>query len=306
MRVPRRAVIGGSTALYRIALNHRVSARLGRRVINASAGAMRVPRGTVLRHETLGGRPVERTTVGATERPTAILYLHGGGYTVGSPRLYRGCAAYLAKSSAAVVYNIDYRLAPEHPYPAALDDAVAAFRELVHVHGYEPARIAIAGDSAGGGLAVAAARVLVDEGLRPAALGLLSPWTDPADEEFELTRDRVTNVRWGRACAVMYRGSASQTDPGYAPMHGSLDGLPPMLIHCSTVEMLYPQIERFAEKARASDVEVEFVAREDWWHSIHVLAGALAEATDAVTDVGAYLGRALGATSAEGVEAAAR
>ena len=289
MRLPRRAVIGGSVACYRIALNHRMSARAGRRILDATASAMRVPPATVVRHETLGGRPVERTTVGATKRAEAVLYLHGGGYTVGSPRLYRACAAYLARSAGAVVYNLDYRLAPEHPYPAALDDAVAAFRELVHEHGYDPAQIAIAGDSAGGGLAVAAARVLVDEGLRPAALGLLSPWTDPADEHFEMARDRVTNVRWGRASSIMYRGSAAETDPGYAPMHGSLDGLPPMLIHCSTVEMLYPQIERFAEKAKASDVEVEFVAREDWWHSIHVLAGALAEATDAVTDVGVYL-----------------
>jgi epsilon-lactone hydrolase len=305
MRLPRRAIIGGSVACYRIALNHRVSARAGRRILDATAPAMRVPSGTVIRHEALGGRPAERTTVGATERADAILYLHGGGYTVGSPRLYRGCAAYLAKSAQAVVYNLDYRLAPEHPYPAALDDAVAAFRELVHKHGHDPSRVAIAGDSAGGGLAVAAARVLVDEGLRPAALGLLSPWTDPGDEQFERNRDRVTNVRWGRASATLYRGSAEQSDPGYAPMHGSLDGLPPMLIHCSTVEMLYPQIERFAVKAKASDVAVEFVARQDWWHSIHVLAGALAEATDAVTDVGTYLHRALTANATNSANSAA-
>jgi acetyl esterase/lipase len=87
----------------------------------------------------------------------------------------------------------------------------------------------------------------------------------------------------------MYRGDADPTDPGYAPMHGKLDDLPPTLIHCSTVEMLYPQIQRFAEQMRAAGAEVEFVAREDWWHSIHVLAGALAEATDAVTDVGTFL-----------------
>jgi acetyl esterase/lipase len=289
MYPPRRAVTGASAAFYRVALHQRMPVRVARRIVDASAASMRVPRGTVIRHGTLGGRPVERTTVGATERPRAILYLHGGGYTVGSARLYRGCAAYLAASAEAVVYNLDYRLAPEHPYPAALEDAVEAFRELVDVHGYDPAAIAIAGDSAGGGLSVAAARMLTDSGLRPGALGLLSPWTDPVDEQFTMQRDRVTNVAWGRACAALYRGSADPTDPGYAPMHGSLDGLPPMLIHCSTVEMLYPQIERFAEKARGAGVDVEFVAREDWWHSIHVLAGALRAATDAVTDVGAFL-----------------
>ncbi len=220
MHLPRRAVTGASAAFYRVALHHRMPVRVARRIVDASAASMRVPRGTVVRHGTLGGRPVERTTVGATERPRAILYLHGGGYTVGSARLYRGCAAYLAASAEAVVYNLDYRLAPEHPYPAALEDAVAAFRELVDVHGYDPRGIAIAGDSAGGGLSVAAARVLTDAGLRPGALGLLSPWTDPVDEQFTMQRDRVTNVAWGRACAALYRGSADPTDPGYAPMHG--------------------------------------------------------------------------------------
>src|SRR5439155_13304557 len=146
--------------------------------------------------------------------------LHGGGYTVGSPRLYRALAAYLSRSSGAVVYSLDYRLAPEHPYPAALDDAVAAFRALVSEHGFAPARIAIVGDSAGGGLAVAAARVLTDSGLRPAALGLLSPWTDPADEAFTVRRDRVTNARWGKQSATAYRGSAGPTDPAFAPMPG--------------------------------------------------------------------------------------
>lgn len=294
MGVRRRVIVAASGPLYRLGLNHRMPARIGRRLLDSSVVIMRPPRGTVVRHITLGGRPAERTTVGATERTRAVLYLHGGGYSVGSPRLYRACAAHLARSSGAVVHNLDYRLAPEHRYPAALDDAVAAFEELVTEHGYAPDHIAIAGDSAGGGLAVATARRLVDRGLRPGALALLSPWTDPSDEEFERSRDFVTNKRWGRASAAMYRGDADPRDPGYAPIHGRLDDLPPMLVHCSTVEMLHPQIIRFADAAKDAGGEVHLVARDDWWHSIHVLAGTLSEATEAVEDAGAFIRARLG------------
>ena len=288
MQLPRWLLVAASGPTYRIGLNHRMPAHVGRRIMDSAVAVMHVPDGTVVRHVQLGGRHAERTTVGATERPRAVLYLHGGGYSVGSARLYRSCAAYLARSSGAVVFNLDYRLAPEHPYPAALDDAVAAFADLV-AQGWGPQRIAIAGDSAGGGLAVATARRLVDRGLRPAALGLLSPWTDPVDEEFERGRDFVTNLRWGRASAAMYRGDADPHDPGFAPLHGSLEGLPPMLVHCSTVEMLYPQIMRFVDAAKNAGNEVHLTARDDWWHSIHVLAGTSREATDAVADVGRFL-----------------
>lgn len=289
MHLPRPVVVAASVPFYRFALNHRVSPRWGRPVLVASALALRLPPGTTVRQITLAGRPAERVTVGASERPRAILYLHGGGYTVGSPRLYRSLSAHLARATGAVVYALAYRLAPEHPYPAALDDAAAAFRELVTQHGFSPDRIAISGDSAGGGLAVAAARRVTDEGLRPAALGLLSPWTDPSDEDMAARRDRVINVAWGRLSAASYRGAAEPTDPGYAPMHGPLAGLPPMLIHCAGTEMLRPQICRFAERARRAGVAVELVEHPRLWHSVHVLAGMLREATEAVDDVGAFL-----------------
>lgn len=297
MHLPRPLLVAGSAPFYRIALHHRMPAEHGRKILDASSALMLMPRGTVVRHITLGGRPTERVTVGATERPRAVLYLHGGGYTVGSPRLYRALAAHLARSTGAVVYTLDYRLAPEHRYPAALEDAVAAFRELVDAHGFAPERIAIAGDSAGGGLAVATARRLVDAGLRPAALGLLSPWTDPSNDELNGQRDRVTNAKWGRASAAAYRGDADPRDPGYAPMHGDLAGLPPMLIHVAATEMLHPEIHRFAELARAAGADVEVVEHPRWWHSIHVMAGTLREATDAVRDVGVYLRARLDATT---------
>jgi epsilon-lactone hydrolase len=289
MHLPRPLVIVVAGPMYRVALNSRTPLRLRRSILERYARLSVVPRGTRVEPTVLGGRPCERVTVGASERPRAVLYLHGGGYTVGSPRTYRALAAFLARDTGAVVYSLAYRLAPEHRYPAALDDAVAGFRALVDEHGFDPSRIAIAGDSAGGGLAVAAARRLVDSGLRPAALGLLSPWTDPSNDEMPRHRDFVINSAWGRQNAIDYRGDADPHDPGYAPMHGRLDGLPPMLIHCAATEILQPQILLFAARARDAGVDVQLVEHPRLWHSGHALAGTLREATDAVRDLGVFL-----------------
>ncbi len=292
--LPRPLVIGISGPTYRLTLHHRMPVRAQRRLCDLSGLLIRPPQGTDVRHVTRGGRPAERTTIGAATRPRAVLYLHGGGYVVGSPRMYRSLAAHLSRAAEAVVFNLDYRLAPEHAYPAALDDAVAAFRQLVDDYGFAPARIAIAGDSAGGGLAVATARRLVDAGLRPAALGLLSPWTDPSDADLP-PRDFVVNRAWGIDNAAAYRGGADPADPGYAPMHGRLDDLPPMLVHTGAGEMLNAQIRRFAATATAAGADVELVEHAALWHSGHILAGMLQEATDAVHDVGVWLRGHLGA-----------
>jgi epsilon-lactone hydrolase len=288
MHLHRRVVTAISGPTYRIALNHRRPVAAQRRLTEFSSALLRPPRGTVVEHSTLGGRHAERVTVGASERPRAVLYLHGGGYVVGSARMYRAMAGYLARVTGAVVYTLDYRLAPEHPYPAALDDAVTAFRELVDVHGFDPSRIAVAGDSAGGGLAVAAARVLTDAGVRPGALALLSPWTDPSDHDLP-DRDFVVNRAWGTACAELYRGDADPHDPGYAPMYADLSGLPPTLIHTGRAEMLNAQIKRFAARVEAAGTELQLVELPTVWHSGHILAGMLRESTTAVHDVGVFV-----------------
>jgi acetyl esterase/lipase len=289
MHLPRPLVIAISGPMYRTALNARTPLRMRRSILEQFARLNVVPAGTQVEQITLGGRPCERITVGASVRPRAVLYLHGGGYTVGSPRTHRSLAAFLARSTGAAVFSLDYRLAPEHPYPAALDDAVAAFGELVSEHGFETSRVALSGDSAGGGLAVAAARLLTDAGLRPAALGLLSPWTDPSDDDGARRRDFVIDSAWGRQNAESYRGDADPNDPGYAPMHGRLDALPPMLIHCAVTEILQPQILEFTRLATEAGVDVQLVEHVRLWHSGHALAGTLREATDAVHDLGVFL-----------------
>lgn len=293
MHQPRPLVRALAWANYRLALNARWPVTVQRRLVAAGARTMMPPRGTAVLPVTLGGRPAERLTVGASERPRAVLYLHGGAYILGTARLYRAFGGYLARSAGAVVFTLDYRLAPEHPYPAALDDAVAAFRELVDVHGFAPERIAIGGDSAGGGLAVATARALVDAGLEPGALVLLSPWTDPGDHDHP-PRDFVVNRRWGEAGAEMYRGGADPRDPGYAPMYAKLSGLPPMLVHYAPDEMLAGQIRRFVTRAEQDGADVTTVELPRLWHSAHVLAGSLRDASDAVHDAGIFVRQHLG------------
>ena len=135
---------------------------------------------------------------------------------------------------------------------------------------------------------MATARRLTDDGLRPGALALLSPWTDPSDRDMPL-RDFVVNQAWGTNCADLYRGDAEPTDPGYAPMHAELRGLPPMLIHTASTEMLNSQIRRFAARAEASGADVALIELPTMWHSGHVLAGLLREATVAVHDVGGFI-----------------
>ncbi|MEO8888611.1 MAG: alpha/beta hydrolase fold domain-containing protein [Jatrophihabitantaceae bacterium] len=286
--LPRRAVILASGPLYRLSLNTRRSVAMQRRLSEASVRLNPVPRGTQVTPVRLGGQPAERVQLGPAEPPRAVLYLHGGGYVLGSARMYRVLAAHLARSTGAVVFTLDYRLAPEHRYPAALQDAVAAFDELVERHGFDPSRIAIAGDSAGGGLAVAAARALTDSGRPPAALALLSPWTEPSDSDMP-DRDFVVNRAWGTSSAAMYRGTAEPTDPGYAPMYANLAGLPPMLVQYGADEMLHDQIERFLARAREAGCAVHAVESPTLWHSGQVLAGLLRDATDAVHDVGVFL-----------------
>lgn len=288
--LPLPLVSAALTPFYRLALDARLPVSVQRRILDLAAPIQTLPDGTVAQPLTLAGRRAERITVGATERDTAILYLHGGAYTIGSIATHRSLAAHLARESASAVYVLDYRLAPENPYPAGLNDAVAAYRELIKSHGFTPDRIAIAGDSAGGGLSVATARHLVDDGVTPAALGLISPWVDPAARDAPFPRDLVVNTAWSFAAALAYLGDGDPLDQGYAPLQGDLTGLPPTVMHVGTSEVLYPQIVAFHEKLLLSGVEVDYVEYEKLWHVAHLQASILREAADAVHHLGAFLG----------------
>jgi monoterpene epsilon-lactone hydrolase len=190
-----------------------------------------------------------------------ILYLHGGGYVSGSPRTHRALVGHLSRHARARVLALDYRLAPEHIYPAALEDAWAAYWWLLN-QGTTARRIVVAGDSAGGGLALALLMALRDAGAPlPAAAICFSPWVDLALTGGSLHKNRATdfiNEEILKATAEMYLGGHDPRDPLVSPLYGDLHGLPPLLVQVGSAELLYDDGRRLAHYARRAGVDVQF------------------------------------------------
>lgn len=223
--------------------------------------------------------------------PLVILYLHGGGYTTGSPRTHRALTGHLAVRCRARVFVPDYRLAPEHPFPAGLDDAVAAYRGLLD-DGVEPGDVVIAGDSAGGGLAVAAALRLRELGQPlPRALVLFSPLTDLARDYPEVppAGEVMLTPAWLRECARHYVATADPGDPLISPVAADLGGLPPTLIQVGTDELLLPDSQRLFERLRSAGVRAELREFPDRWHVFQASAGVLADADRALDEVAGFV-----------------
>lgn len=201
-------------------------------------------------------------------RGRALLYLHGGGYICGAPRTHRAITARLARRLGVAVFALDYRLAPEHPYPAALEDALRAWRWLL-AEGYRPDRIWLAGDSAGGGLALALMLACRQQNLPlPAAAALFSPWTDLACSGAAIT-ENIERCAWFmptqiRFAADLYAGGTAKTDPLLSPLYGDLAGLPPLVLHVSDSELLRDDTLRLAERARTAGIP----ARLRLWHGL--------------------------------------
>jgi len=221
-----------------------------------------------------------------------VLYIHGGGYSIGSPRSHVALGARLAKRAAAAVTVIDYRLAPEHPYPAAIDDCVAAYRALVAT--VDPALVTIAGDSAGGGATLATLCALRDAGdPLPGCAYLLSPWTDltasgdsvrsKADIDPMIRADHISPM------AAMYAGDTPLDHPGVSPLFADLGGLPPMLIQTGVDEVLLSDSTRLADRARAAGVEVVLDLADDLWHVYPIFAGYVPEATEALIRAAVFI-----------------
>lgn len=230
----------------------------------------------------------------------ALLYLHGGGYVIGSVNTHRELVARIARAAGIRALAIDYRLAPEHPFPAAVEDATAAYRWLLE-QGFAPSRLAIAGDSAGGGLTVATLVNARDQGLpMPAAAVLLSPWVDLEGLGASMTEraalDPIVQREPLLEMAALYLGGAAPRTPLAAPLYADLRGLPPMLIQVGTWETLYDDAVRLAERAHEAGVEV---ALEPWEEMIHVwqLFAAAPEAREASERIGGFLRERLAAAA---------
>jgi monoterpene epsilon-lactone hydrolase len=223
--------------------------------------------------------------------PTVVLYLHGGGYIFGSPKTHRQVLLAMAKAFDAPVYGLDYRLAPEHPFPAAVEDAAKAYRWLGAQ--YPRASIVLAGDSAGAGLAIATAIGVRDSGLpRPSAIVAFSPYADlavtGASVESNAKSCAMFTPRGIREAAALYLAGADARDPRASPLYADFKGLPPMLLFASRHEILRDDTLRLAERASAAGVEVELVVRDRLPHVWPVFVNLLPEARDAFATVTAF------------------
>ena len=273
-----------------------------RQVLEAMAAQTPIPADLTIAKISAGGVPGEMLEVPGSAADQVILYLHGGAYTSGSCNTHRDIGTHLARSSGAKVLVLDYRLAPENPYPAAVEDATAAYRWLLS-EGYQPANISIGGDSAGGGLTATTLLSLKGDGVQlPGSAFFLSPWTD-LEGIGESTKTRADVDPWIspellRPAARHYIGDSDPRNPLASPIYGDLRGFPTMLIHVGDDEILLDDTTRFAAKARADGVEVEVKVWDGMWHVFQFFAGAgMPEALESLKELGAFVKQHMGKTA---------
>jgi monoterpene epsilon-lactone hydrolase len=221
-----------------------------------------------------------------------VLYLHGGGYVIGSARSHRHLAAAIAEAAAANALLLDYRLAPEHPFPAAVDDATAAYRWLLDQE-IAPGRIVIGGDSAGGGLTIATLLALREAGLPAPAGGVcISPWVDLTcggkSYETKADVDPIVKRAGVEEMARAYLGATSPRTPLASPLFADLRGLPPLLIQVGSDEVLLDDAVQLAERAKAAGVETTLEVWERMIHVWHWFLPMLDEAQSAIDTVGRF------------------
>jgi monoterpene epsilon-lactone hydrolase len=252
----------------------------------------RPPAGTLTTAIDGSGVNAVRIAVAAARSDRCVLYFHGGAYTIGTAKLLRDFTWRIGAAARAYVLYFDYRLAPEHPFPAALEDAVTVYRWLAQE--FDPRRIAFVGDSAGGGLALGTLYKLRDEGMAlPAALVAVSPWTDLAltgpSLKLNAATDPMLNVAILPALANGYLGRADARNHYASPLYGDATGLPPTLIHVGSDEILRDDAIRMAEQLRAAGCEVEIEVWPRMPHAWHLFARVLPEGRHAIARIGSFL-----------------
>lgn len=255
--------------------------------------AERVPPDVKCEKVEAGGVPAEWIVAPGAAEDRVILYLHGGGYVMGSVNTHRAMVARISRAAKAKALSLDYRLAPEHPFPAAVDDATAAYRWLL-AQGYKANKIVIAGDSAGGGLTLATLLALRDAKTPlPAAAVPISAWSDMegtgASVKTRAAVDPMVGSTSLSGMAKHYVGNSDPKHPHLSPLHGDYRGLPPMLLQVGDAEILLDDSTRVAEKAKAAGVKVDLEVWPEMVHVWHVYAKLLPEAQQAIDRIGQYV-----------------
>jgi epsilon-lactone hydrolase len=247
---------------------------------------------------TANGVPAERTTAPNADGSAALLYLHGGGYVIGSLHSHRHLVAEAGRAAGIATLALDYRLAPEHPFPAPVEDAVAGYRFLL-AQGVAPQRVALAGDSAGGGLVVALMLAIRDAGLpQPGCGWCISPWVDMEGIGATMTTRAAADPIVEKARLVemarLYLAGADPRTPLAAPIYADLEGLAPLLIQVGAAETLLDDALRLAGVAGAADVRVDLEIWPEMIHVWHLFHPALAAGRRAIERGGAFIRTNLG------------
>ena len=255
-------------------------------------------RGVETRPEKLAGVEVDWLYPKDARRDKVLYYLHGGAYVLGSRSTHRKLVGHMAKAAGISALVPEYRLAPENPFPAGLEDAIAVYKALLE-SGVAPSDIVISGDSAGGGLTVATLLSLRHEGVpMPAAVVLLSPFLDVTGSG-ESMKTRVERDPWFNpndihVVARYYSPDETQwTNPLISPVFANVAGLPPTLIHVGDDEILLSDSTRFAEHLREEGVEVELEVFPELWHVFQLFVGKMPESKAAIAKIGKYIRKAL-------------
>lgn len=251
-----------------------------------------LPEGVQVEPVDAGGVPAEWVVAPEADPDRVLLYTHGGCYISGSPVTVRECCARLSRAAEARVLSVDYRLAPEHPYPAALDDTLAAYQWLL-TSGYKAGNIVISGESAGGGLTIAALMKIRDSGLEQPAAGVpVSPWIDMTLSGQTLTRNRGRDLASTSPLALgaeMYVGKGDPRDPYASPLFGDLANLPPMLIQVGGAEVLLDDGIAIAHKARQAGNDLTFEVWPEMIHVWHWFSSELDEGRQAIESIGRFV-----------------
>jgi acetyl esterase/lipase len=264
-----------------------------RREWDAQARLVVLPRQARFTSQVAGGVACEWMEMPRVDRDRVFLFFHGGGYISGSPRTHRLLAANLSRATHMRLLLPEYRLAPENPFPAGVKDALLVYQWLLN-QGLNEKQIVVGGDSAGGGLALTMLLALRAAGARmPRAAVLLSPWTDLtcSSPSYRTLRDVDPSIdpEELRACGMLYAGQRDPADPLLSPLFAELAGLPPMLIHVGSDEVMLDDSRRFAAAAETCRVPVTFNVYQDMWHVFHAAGTGVPEARQALDDIGAFV-----------------
>lgn len=265
-----------------------------RRNWEADALKLELPTGTVVSKAVAGGIASEWVDTPRAVQHRVFLLLHGGGYNAGSPLTHRKLAAMIGIETGMRVLVPDYRLAPEHAFPAAVDDALDAYSWLTGAGGIAHGNVVVGGDSAGGGLTLSLLlRLREAHRPMPRAAVLLSPWTDltVSSPSYATNRDRDPSITQEglRRAGLMYAGDTDPADPMASPLFADVGGLPPLLIHVGGDETMLDDSRLFAERAQAAGVGVTYRMWPGLWHVHHHEAPEVPEAVEAIGDIGTFV-----------------